>query len=40
MKTEQSYVLGIDVGGTHVDIVAVDNKMNIMAFHKQLVSEI
>jgi N-methylhydantoinase A/oxoprolinase/acetone carboxylase beta subunit len=35
----KSYILGIDIGGTHIDIVAVDHEDNIIACHKQLVSE-
>ena len=39
MNAEKAYILGIDVGGTHVDIVAVNNKEQIIAFHKEQVSE-
>ena len=35
----KSYILGIDVGGTHVDIVAVNHNEDIVAFHKKRVSE-
>lgn len=39
MTLTNSFILGIDIGGTHVDIVAVNHAAQIIAFHKQLVSE-
>ena len=29
------YTLGIDIGGTHIDLVAVDSNNNIIALHKE-----
>lgn len=39
MTYDKSYILGIDIGGTHVDIVAIDTNESIIAFHKEPVSE-
>lgn len=36
MKANASYILGIDVGGTHIDLVAVNQDATIIAVHKEI----
>ena len=38
MNDQDAYILGIDVGGTHVDSVAVNAKEEIIAFCKERIS--
>jgi N-methylhydantoinase A/oxoprolinase/acetone carboxylase beta subunit len=37
MKLVNNYVLGIDVGGTHVDFAVVNNQQEIHAWHKEVI---